>query len=133
MEPTFRMPPLNKLIPQVIIKAPDGRKINLLEIGHRVADGAVRYSKFADLASKAISALDKHGNAAELARIAPTSLVFGFWDSRDSQFRYGRVLTSTIRATNVAVLKRSAQFNPAIDPATIGVEEAIKTEAAKAA
>jgi CRISPR-associated protein Csb1 len=121
METQFREAPLSALVPQVRIIAGD-QKVNLLDIGHRIADGAVRHSAFGEKGKPAIAAI-KEGNALPLARLAPTSLVFGFWDSRDTQFKAARVLSSTIRATNVEVLKRSAQFNPAFDPTSIGLTE----------
>jgi CRISPR-associated protein Csb1 len=55
------------------------------------------------------------GDAEPLAKIAPTSLVFGAWDSRDTQAKLPRLIVSTIRAFNVAKLTRSAQFTPATD------------------
>ncbi len=121
METQFKKAPLSALVPQVVIKAGD-TKVNLLDIGHRIADGAVRHSEFGTKGKPAIAAI-KAGNALEIAKLAPTSLVFGFWDSRDTQFKAARVLSSTIRATNVEVLKRSAQFNPAFDPTSIGLTE----------
>lgn len=112
MEPAFKRMPLSALVPQVTIK--DGElEINLLEVGHRVADGAVRYSEFSPKSVEAIKLFGANGDAIALAKIAPTSLVFGFWDSRDSQLKHPRVLSSTIRATNVATLKRSAQYRAA--------------------
>ena len=113
MEPCFGQEPFKKLVPQFVISA-NGQKVNLLEVGHRIADGAVRFSSLADDAKKAIATLKESHNAQAVAQIAPTSLVFGFWDSRDSQYKSARILSSTIHATNVAHLKRSAQFNPAL-------------------
>jgi len=121
MEPCFAREPFKKLVPQFIISA-DGQKVNLLEVGHRIADGAVRFSGLADDTKKAIAALKESCNAQEIAKIAPTSLVFGFWDSRDSQYKSARIISSTIQATNVAPLKRSAQFTPAFDPTSVGLE-----------
>jgi len=131
MEPCFAKGPFNNLVPQIVISA-NGEKVNLLEVGHRIADGAVRFSDLADAARQAIDALRESGNAQKIARLAPTSLVFGFWDSRDSMYRSARILSSTIRATNVVNLKRSAQFNPAFDPATIGLTGETEGEAALA-
>lgn len=127
MEPAFAQPPLNSLVPQILIKAGD-LTVNLLQIGHRIADGAVRFSALAEEATKAMSALAHQRSAAELARLAPTSLIFGFWNSRETDdpklaIKFPRILSSTIRATNVAVLKRSAQFNPAFDPTQIGLTD----------
>lgn len=118
MEPAFAQPPLNSLVPQRIIKA-GSVVVNLLQIGHRVADGAVRFSALADEVAKAIAKLANECDASSLASLAPTSLIFGFWDSRDSMLKCPRIVNSTIRATNVAVLKRSAQFNPAFDPSAL--------------
>ena len=134
MESRFKQAPLSKLVPQVVINAGD-LKVNLLDIGHRIADGAVRHSEFGEKGKPAIAALQA-GNAGPLAQIAPTSLVFGFWNSREKDepklaIKYGRVLSSAIRATNVEVLKRSAQFNPAFDPTTIGLTETAITDVAQ--
>ena len=129
METQFKKAPLAALVPQVVITAGD-TKVNLLDIGHRVADGAVRHSTFGEKGKPAISAI-KAGNALLMAQLAPTSLVFGFWDSRDTQFKAARVLSSTIRATNVEVLKRSAQFNPAFDPTSIGLTETATLDSAQ--
>jgi CRISPR-associated protein Csb1 len=53
-----------------------------------------------------------------MARVAPTSLVFGVWDSRDTQAKLPRLVSSTIRAFDVQRLRRSAQYNPPIDYAS---------------
>ena len=44
-----------------------------------------------------------------MAKIAPTSLLFGVWDSRSTQVKVARVFRSVIRAHNVRKLSRSAQ------------------------
>lgn len=49
-------------------------------------------------------------DAMALAKLAPTSLVFGVWDSRDTQVKLPRLVGSTIRAYKVEKLTRSAQF-----------------------
>ena len=114
-EPIFSKKPLNSLVPQIVIKG-DTSRVNLLDFGHRVADGAARFSGvFGEESTKAILELANNGNAGPLAKLAPTSLVFGFWDSRGTQFKSPRILASTIRATNVAVVKRSAQYDPPFD------------------
>lgn len=115
MEPIFKRKPLSSLVPQIVIKAKETR-INLLDAGHRVADGAARFSgDFGEKAASAIAKLHKDRIATDLAKLAPTSLVFGFWDSRGSQFKAPRILCSTIRATNVSVARRSAQYSPPFD------------------
>lgn len=132
MEPYFKQAPLSSLVPQIEVELKtkvndkdETVRVNLLDIGHRIADGAVRFSGLRDEVTNAIKAMMKGANAKPLAKLAPTSLVFGFWDSRPdtTMFKYGRLLSSTIRATNVAVVKRSAQFNPAFDPSLIGLAD----------
>ena len=138
MEPAFKPDaskvggnPLAALVPQVVIKAAKpaepGASVHasLLDASHRIADGAVRFAgEFVNEADAAIRALRLNADAGPLARLAPTSLVFGFWDSRASQYKFPRIVSSTIRATNVATLKRSAQFDPVLDPLEIGLKGA---------
>jgi CRISPR-associated protein Csb1 len=114
METCFKKKPLSGLVPQITVVAKE-QKANLLDIGHRIADAAVRFSELETEAHSAIANLEKNGNALELARLAPTSLVFGFWDSRETQFKFGRILSSVIRATNVSAITRSAQFDAVFD------------------
>jgi len=112
MEPAFAHAPLSSLVPQISF-AIGTDSVSLLELGHRLADGTVRCSDLADISGQAIAAWAKNGNAQPIALLAPTSLVFGFWDSRESGLKAGRVIASTIRATNVSPLKRSATYFPA--------------------
>lgn len=60
-------------------------------------------------------------DASAIAKLAPTSLVFGVWDSRDTQAKLPRIVQSIIRAWDVDVLHRSAQYNPPIDYAALNV------------
>ncbi len=113
---------LGELVPQITVDA-KVQQTNLLKAGHRIADAAVRFSELEDEARASIKAMADNGNALMLAQLAPTSLVFGFWDSRDTQYKSGRLLSSTIRASNVALVTRSAQFNPTFDPAKINLAE----------
>jgi CRISPR-associated protein Csb1 len=113
MEPIFMRQTYQDLVPQVIIEAV-GNSINLLEAGHRAADAIVRFSNLAKELEEAFGAV-RAGNAKKLAEIAPTSLVFGAWDSRGTQVKLPRIVRSVIRAFNVEPLHRSAQYIPAID------------------
>lgn len=108
IEPLFMKDDYRKLVPQVVVKA--GKKnINLLEAGHRAGDAIVRCSALQkELHDAFIAALD--GNALRLAKIAPTSLVFGVWDSRDTQAKLPRLVDAKIRAFNVRELTRSSNF-----------------------
>ncbi len=113
IEPMFAEADYAKLVPQVNITAGD-KTVSLLQAGHRAGDAIVRASALQKELQDAFHAL-LDGNATALAKLAPTSLVFGVWDSRDTQAKVPRAIASTIRAYNVRKLTRSAQFVPAID------------------
>ena len=113
LEPLFAREPYRALVPQVVVKAGD-KDVNLLEAGHRAGDAVVRCSELQQTLQDAFKAVLK-GDAEPLAKIAPTSLVFGVWDSRDTQAKLPRLIASTIRAFNVRKLTRSAQFVPAAE------------------
>jgi CRISPR-associated protein Csb1 len=114
-----------KFIPQVTISGSrvGRRPLDLLEIGHRVADAAVRYTANGGFKpfEEALQAYVK-GDAAPLARLAPTSLVFGHWDSRDSatskstKSKARRLIRSEIVAYNVARATKRSQYWSSIDP-----------------
>ncbi|MCB1227963.1 MAG: type I-U CRISPR-associated protein Cas7 [Verrucomicrobiales bacterium] len=108
IEPLFAEADHAALVPQVVITA-GVKRINLLEAGHRAGDAIVRCSSLQQELHDAFKAL-LDGDATSLAKIAPTSLVFGVWDSRDTQAKMPRLIASTIRAYNVRKLTRSAQY-----------------------
>ncbi len=113
IEPLFAEERYSGLIPQVVIQAGE-KSVNLLDAGHRAGDAIVRCTSLQKQLQNAFVALLR-GDATELAKIAPTSLVFGVWDSRDTQAKVPRLISSTIRAFDVQKLSRGAQFNPAVD------------------
>ncbi len=113
IEPLFAEEKYKHLIPQIVVKAGE-KEVNLLEAGHRAGDALVRCSELQKTLQDAFKSVLK-GDAEPLAKIAPTSLVFGVWDSRDTQAKLPRLVASTIRAFNVRKLTRSAQFNPATE------------------
>src|SRR5205085_3766336 len=78
METSFQKSPLSALVPQIKISA-DDQTANLLTVGHRIADAAIRYSSLDTLGYEAIKKLAYENDALPLAKIAPTSLIFGFW------------------------------------------------------
>jgi CRISPR-associated protein Csb1 len=121
--------PLAKLVPQIVIKAGD-KEINLLDAGHRAGDALARCSALQDDLKAAFAAVLK-GDATPLAKIAPTSLVFGVWDSRDTQAKLPRLIASTIRAYDVRKLTRSATYVAPFDYSSADVfteEEKQKAE-----
>ena len=113
IEPLFAKVKYKGLVPQVVVTAGE-RSINLLEAGHRAGDAVVRSTALQMELHKAFTALQA-GDAGPLAKIAPTSLVFGVWDSRNTQAKLPRLVASTIRAYNVRKLTRSAQYVPAAE------------------
>jgi CRISPR-associated protein Csb1 len=122
MEPVFRDDAeLAKLVPQLAIDIGDGRRVSLLEAGHRLGDAIVRASGLKDKARAAFESFLSTGDATLIAKLAPTSLVFGVWDSRDTQAKLPRIVQSVIRAWDVDVLHRSAQYGPPIDYAALEV------------
>ncbi|VTR93601.1 CRISPR-associated protein, GSU0053 family OS=Planctomyces limnophilus (strain ATCC 43296 / DSM 3776 / IFAM 1008 / 290) GN=Plim_3149 PE=4 SV=1: Cas_GSU0053 [Gemmata massiliana] len=113
IEPLFAEEKYKHLVPQIVVKAGD-KEVSILEAGHRAGDAIVRCSALQlDLQNAFKGVL--MGDAEKLAKIAPTSLVFGVWDSRDTQAKLPRIIASTIRAFDVRKLTRSAQFNPATE------------------
>ena len=114
MEPVFMRPPYDSLVPQITITA-GKQKRNLCEVGHRAGDALLRHSDVYPRVSQAFSTLKSQSDARELARVAPTSLVFGVWDSRKSQVKAPRIVSSVIRAYDVEELTRSAQYFPPVD------------------
>ncbi len=121
IEPLFAKEGYRGLVPQVVIVAGD-KRVNLLEAGHRAGDALVRCSDLRQELQDAFRAVQA-GNAEPLARIAPTSPVFGAWDSRDTQAKLPRLVASTIRAFDVHRLTRSAQYVPATEYVERGLLE----------
>lgn len=111
MEPIFKLERYKHLIPQVHIETEETR-LHILDAGHRAADAIVRFSTpLNSQLHRAFLSLQKSGDAESLARIAPTSIVFGAWDSRSTQVKLPRLVRSVIRAYNVKELHRSAQYS----------------------
>lgn len=122
IEPIFKDPPYAELVPQIDVGYGGEKKISILDVGHRLGDAVIRCTT--DLQQDAQDAFREFldtGNATKIAKLAPTSLVFGVWDSRDTQAKLPRMVQSVIRACNISELKSSAQYNPALDYAALGV------------
>lgn len=116
IEPIFKQDPYASLAPQIVVEAGEHR-VNLLDAGHRAGDALVRCSELADAVNEAFRAVEEN-DYTKLAAFAPTSLVFGAWNSRGekgAQSKVPRLVSSTIRAFNVRPLTRSAQFIPALE------------------
>lgn len=113
IEPIFKEENYSTLVPQVVVTAGE-KEINILDAGHRAGDALFRCSPLQDELHAAFKSVQK-GDATALAKIAPTSLVFGVWDSRDTQAKMPRLIASTIRAFNVRELTRGAVYVPPIN------------------
>ncbi len=124
MEALFLPPsgPFHDLVPQIEFTAqrPEGRPpvvVNLLEAGHRAADALVRFSDLEPEIRSAFRAIEEGRDYTPMARISPLSLVFGVWDSRGfsgARTKVPRMISSTVRAYDISVLHRRAQFVPAL-------------------
>jgi len=132
MEPIFKKKKYEHLVPKVTIKSDDGCE-DLLDIGHRAADARVQFSTIGQSVYDAFIAIRDEGNAEHLARIAPTTLVFGAWDSRATHTKLQRMVRSVLRAHNVKEIRNSAvyfndvgeSFGEEGKPSEIGLDNAL--------
>lgn len=131
MEPLFKRERYKHLVPQVVIKASD-REVHLLDAGHRAADAIVRFSTLGPQLHEAFRVYRDEGNAEPLAKIAPTSIVFGSWDSRSTQVKLPRIVRSVIRAYNIKELRRSAQYSTIAGEILQGGDAEVTTKGPKA-
>ena len=114
MEPMFKTDEFKKLVPQISIDA-KGQIVSLLDAGHRLGDALIRSTPLGEKATEAFEQFLKTGDATLLGQLAPTSLVFGVWDSRGTGAKLPRIVRSVVRGWDVDRLTRSAQYTPAID------------------
>ena len=121
MEPIFEEEPYAALVPQVTITYGNDKSISILQAGHRLGDALIRSTALAEEVNAAFSTFLDTGDAAPIARLAPTSLVFGVWDSRDTQAKVPRIVQSVVRAWDIDDLRRSAQYMPPVDYAALEV------------
>jgi CRISPR-associated protein Csb1 len=86
--------------------------LSLLDLAHRAADAVVQSSpELLEIIAPAFKALQQ-GDAGPITTVAPTSLVFGVWDSRgETGVKFPRLVRSIIRAWDVEPLHAAAQFN----------------------
>ncbi|MDO9537132.1 MAG: type I-U CRISPR-associated RAMP protein Csb1/Cas7u [Thermoplasmata archaeon] len=111
IEPLFKEGALKDLVPQIEIRIDDGTSFSILDVGHRLGDALVRCTNLSTDAKEAFKDWLK-GDALKLAKLAPTSIVFGVWDSRDTAAKLPRIIQSVIRAWDVKKLRRSATYIP---------------------
>jgi CRISPR-associated protein Csb1 len=106
--------------------------MSLLDVGHRVADAAIWSADGYDDFKTALEAYVQ-GDAWPLAKLAPTSLVFGYWDSRGKGGKARRLVRGEIFAENVVKLTRRSQYWASVDPeASEDLQNALDQAKAKA-
>lgn len=88
-------------------------KRSLFDLAHRAADAVVQSSPtLLPRIAEAFETMRRTGDASLLCTIAPTSLLFGCWDSRGgSGEKRPRLVRAIIRAWDVDELHAAAQFN----------------------
>lgn len=128
MEPMFKAgprhqahPDIAELVPQIAVDVGDGSVVSLLDVGHRLGDALVRSSALAPEARSAFEAFLREADAGPIAKLAPTSLVFGVWDSRQTSAKVPRIVQSVIRAWHVDPVRRSATYMPPVDYTALDV------------
>jgi CRISPR-associated protein Csb1 len=121
MEPIFKRDPFAALVPQIEITFGNAPGVSLLDIGHRLGDASVRNSALKAEVQRAFEDFRIDGDAVAIGRLAPTSLVFGAWDSRGEGAKLPRIVQSVIRAWDAQELKRSAQYGPPVDYAALDI------------
>ena len=114
--------PLSGLVPQHVVKAGE-HEARLTDLPHRIADAAIRATDLGETIHLAMLEYAK-GDPVPLAKLAPTSLVYGAWDSRDTHVKIPRVVRSEIRAFDCAVFTRSAQFTGTFDKNDLRLSDA---------
>jgi CRISPR-associated protein Csb1 len=116
MEPIFKRADLAHLVPQINIQLGNTKSVSLLDVGHRLGDALIRSAEdtLGDKAVEAFASYDR-GDPTPLAKLAPTSLVFGVWDSRGEGTKLPRLINAVVRAWDIDVLHRAATYLPAVD------------------
>jgi CRISPR-associated protein Csb1 len=103
---------------------------SLLDLAHRSADAVVQSCPTLKRRFEPAFESLRRGDAGPLCALAPTSLVFGVWDSRGgSGEKRPRLVRSVIRAWDVDVLHAAAQFNSVWKALDEDQQEALDREA----
>ena len=126
IEEAFMQEPYRSLVRKVDVTAKlpnDGtRTLDMLQLGHRLADAAVTFSTLADQAQAAIRSFANSPD--DIARMAPMSLLCGMWESRGegSQLKIPRAFSATVSARDVSELRRMATFSGSFWSKDLGLE-----------
>ena len=109
------------VIPRHVVEAGE-RRVDLTALAHRLADASIRATGLAGDIRAAFGSLDG-GDPARLARLAPTSLVYGAWDSRDTRVSVRRAIVSRIEAHDVVECTHSAQYTAVFGQDELGLTD----------
>ena len=130
MEASYRGS-LAELIPRHAVESEE-RRVDLTALGHRLADASIRATGLAGAIRAAFESFAA-GDPAPLAPLAaPTSLVYGAWDSRDTWVKVRRAIASRIEAHDVVECTRSAQYTGSFRREELGLAAAEWKQGAKA-
>lgn len=127
IEEAFMAAPYRALIRPVVVTAalPNDQKLTLdmLQLGHRLADAAVRLSTLSEQASQAFQAFKQSPD--DIARLSPMSLLCGMWDSRGegSQLKIPRAFSASITARDVTPIRRMATFTGSFWSKDLGLDD----------
>lgn len=111
--------PLADRVPQHSVIAGEQRA-SLVELPHRLTDAAARATDLRDQIQAAMTAYAV-GDPGLVAKLCPTALIYGAWDSRDTRVKIPRAVRSEIRAHNVSIATRSAQFTGTFNAEALGL------------
>ena len=114
---------LAEFVPQHVVQA-GNRQVALTELPHRITDAAIRATSLASDIRYGMLEISV-GNPVPLATIAPTSLIYGVWDYRDTQIKLPRAVRSEIRAYDISIFTRSAQFSGAFLKEDLGIDDTV--------
>ena len=112
---------LRRSVPVVAVQVPGAKTASVADLGHRIADAAIRSTELAAEIEAAFESYDT-GNPLPLAVLAPTALVYGAWDSRGTRVKVPRLVRSEILAHDIDVCLRSAQFAGAFTQEEFGFD-----------
>ena len=129
MEASYRGT-LADCIPRHAVEA-DGHRVDLTELPHRLADASIRATGLAVDIRVCFESFAA-GDASPLARLGPTSLVYGAWDSRDTRVGVPRFIGSRIEARDVVECTRALQFSAVFDQGELGLSDSEWRNGAKA-
>lgn len=108
-------------------------KRSIFDLAHRITDSVVLCTPtLQPIVAEAFERMRRTGDASLVCAIAPTSLLFGCWDSRGgSGERRPRLIRSIVRAWDVVQFHSAAQFNSIWKYLSQNQKDELKSESMK--